>query len=64
MVLAAASALAVSAPAAVASDTGPYAPVDRPGPSLSVPVAKLQAALSCTPGIAGDGRNPILLVRL
>jgi triacylglycerol esterase/lipase EstA (alpha/beta hydrolase family) len=44
------------------ADTGPYAPLDRPGPPLSVPQAKLRAALTCTPGIAGDSRNPILLV--
>lgn len=42
--------------------TGPYAPLDRPGPSLSVPTAKLKAALSCTDGISGDARDPILLV--
>ncbi len=41
---------------------GAYAPLNRPGPPLSVPRARLQAALSCTPGIAGDTRNPILLV--
>jgi triacylglycerol esterase/lipase EstA (alpha/beta hydrolase family) len=29
---------------------------------LSVPTAKLKAALTCTAGIAGDKRNPILLV--
>src|SRR5690348_9351547 len=42
--------------------SGPYAPLDRPGPPLSVPTDKLRAALSCTPGIAGDTRNPILLI--
>ena len=42
--------------------SGPYAPLDRPGPPLSVPAGTLRAALSCTPGIAGDTRNPILLV--
>jgi triacylglycerol esterase/lipase EstA (alpha/beta hydrolase family) len=44
------------------AQSGPYAPLTRPGPPLSVPVAKLEAALSCTPGVAGDARNPILLV--
>lgn len=41
---------------------GAYAPVDRPGPPLSVPTAKLKASLSCTPGVAREHRNPILLV--
>lgn len=46
-----------------ASAAGPaYAPPDRPGPSLSVPLAGLRAAVSCTRGIRHDGRNPILLV--
>jgi triacylglycerol esterase/lipase EstA (alpha/beta hydrolase family) len=42
--------------------SGSFAPLNRPGPPLSVPAAKLKAALSCTPGIAGDSRNPILLI--
>lgn len=40
----------------------PYAPLDRAGPPLSVPASQLQAALACTAGVAGDSRNPILLV--
>ncbi|MBV8429516.1 MAG: hypothetical protein JO244_00010 [Solirubrobacterales bacterium] len=48
--------------AAAAADSDPYAPLDRPGPGLSVPASQLQSALSCTTGIQGDGRNPILLV--
>jgi triacylglycerol esterase/lipase EstA (alpha/beta hydrolase family) len=44
------------------ADTGRYAPLDRPGPPLSVPVGKLRAALNCTAGIAGDSRDPILLI--
>jgi hypothetical protein len=39
-----------------------YAPLDKPGPALSVPTAKLQAALVCKPGVAGASRNPILLI--
>jgi triacylglycerol esterase/lipase EstA (alpha/beta hydrolase family) len=50
----------VAAPAL--AGTGSYAPLDRPGPTLSVPTAKLKAALSCTAGIAGAARDPILLV--
>ncbi len=42
--------------------SGPYASLDRPGPPLSVPASKLGQALKCTPGIAGDARNPILLI--
>ncbi len=50
-------------PAAADAASGlPYAPPDRPGPRLSVPASRLRAALSCTHGIAGAARNPILLV--
>jgi triacylglycerol esterase/lipase EstA (alpha/beta hydrolase family) len=59
-VIVASALLALCAPAFAAS--GPYAPLDRPGPPLSVPQSALRAALSCTPGIAGDSRNPILLI--
>ncbi len=56
-------ALAQAALPAKASAVGdPYAPLDRPGPPLSVPAGQLQSALSCTAGVAGDSRNPILLV--
>jgi triacylglycerol esterase/lipase EstA (alpha/beta hydrolase family) len=40
----------------------PYAPLDRPGPALDVPAAKLRAAFSCTSGVSNAKRNPILLV--
>ncbi|HEY2436409.1 MAG TPA: alpha/beta fold hydrolase, partial [Solirubrobacteraceae bacterium] len=39
-----------------------YAPIDRPGPPLSVPTAKLQSALSCSAGVNGATREPVLLV--
>lgn len=39
-----------------------YAPVDRPGPALSVPAAGLAQSLSCTGDLAGAGRAPVLLV--
>ncbi len=39
-----------------------YAPLDRRGPALSVPIKTLRAAVSCTPGISHDARDPILLV--
>jgi Lipase (class 2) len=52
----------LSLPGVAGADSNPYAPLDRPGPALSVPASQLQAALSCTAGIQGDARNPILLV--
>ena len=61
MLAVAASALLLAV-AEASADSGPYAPLDRPGPPLSVPAGKLQTALNCTAGIAGDARNPILLV--
>ena len=39
-----------------------YAPVDRPGPSLSVPRDQLAGALACTGGVDGAPRTPVLLV--
>jgi hypothetical protein len=44
------------------ADTGSYAPLDRPGPPLSVPANALRDSLNCTPGVVRAGRNPILLV--
>jgi hypothetical protein len=38
-----------------------YAPLDSPGPALGVPAATLDAALACTPGVAGASRAPVLL---
>lgn len=58
--IAVAGVLALAGVADAASD--PYAPLDRPGPALSVPTGQLAAALSCTSGIQGDARDPILLV--
>jgi triacylglycerol esterase/lipase EstA (alpha/beta hydrolase family) len=59
--LALASLIAVLALATNASAAG-FAPPDKPGPELSVPVKDLKAALECTPGVAGASHNPILLV--
>ena len=47
---------------AATSPTGPYAPLDRPGPPLQVPAAQLVAALRCTPDVAGTTKAPVLLV--
>lgn len=39
-----------------------YAPLDAPGPRLSVPKAKLRSALSCTGNLKKGGQAPVLLV--
>lgn len=51
--------LAAAVPPAGA-DTGPYAPLDRPGPRLSVPPAQLAASLHCPRDLGR--RKPVLLV--
>lgn len=38
-----------------------FAPVDRPGPALSVPAERLRASLACTDDVA-SGRTPVLLL--
>lgn len=60
--LAVAVAAGLAGASAAVAASGPYAPLDRPGPPLTVPAAKLRAALSCTSGVAGAARNPILLI--
>jgi hypothetical protein len=40
----------------------PYAPLDQPGPPLSVPPSQLAASLSCTPNVDDSVRAPVLLV--
>ena len=52
---AAAAALPASAEAA-------YAPVDQPGPPLSVPQSRLDASLACSAGVDNATRAPVLLV--
>jgi triacylglycerol esterase/lipase EstA (alpha/beta hydrolase family) len=49
---------ALAAPTAAAT----YAPLDRPGPALSVQAETLRASLSCSGPLTGLSRNPILLV--
>ena len=39
-----------------------YAPVDQPGPALSVPQSALDASLLCTGSVTGASRAPVLLV--
>jgi pimeloyl-ACP methyl ester carboxylesterase len=38
-----------------------YAPLDQPGPPLNVPLSKLQASLSCEPGVNNAHVEPVLL---
>ena len=62
-VLAASLALLVAAvpgPAGAATGTTSYAPLDRPGPRLTVPADKLRAALTCH-GDPTEGPEPVLL---
>ncbi len=51
---------ALLAPAARAA--APYTPPWWPGPALSVPRAKLMAALQCQPSVSHARRTPVLLV--
>ncbi len=51
-----------SAASSSSSSTGPYAPLDQPGPPLDVPAAQLSASLACTGGMAGAAHDPVLLV--
>ncbi len=39
-----------------------YAPLNAPGPALSVPASQLSQALVCSGNLAGSGHEPILLV--
>jgi hypothetical protein len=48
--------------APAAGGATPYAPVNRPGPKLSVPAAKLAGALKCNGALAGARHAPVLLV--
>ena len=46
---------------AAAMDTGPYAPLDRPGPALTVPAAQLAAAVHCHGSFTANRLEPVLL---
>jgi hypothetical protein len=65
-VVAALAALWCTGSATSASAAGPaspaYAPVDRPGPTLSVPQARLDASLTCNGKVDGAAREPVLLL--
>jgi hypothetical protein len=47
--------------AAPASARRPFAPLNKPGPPLSVPKSKLRAALKCQPGVRNAKVEPVLL---
>ena len=57
-----ATALLLPAQASADTSPAPYAPLDRPGPALSVPTASLAKALHCSASLTGISREPILLV--
>lgn len=61
LVAAAAAVMVVGTPGA-ASATDGFAPLDRPGPALSVPKAQLDAALACSGPLTGLTKDPVLLV--
>lgn len=50
------------AASATPSSTGEFAPLDRPGPALSVKKAQLDAALTCDGPLRKQTEDPILLV--
>ncbi|MFE7439679.1 esterase/lipase family protein [Streptomyces chartreusis] len=50
------------AASASAGPTDQYAPIDRPGPRLSVPAADLRASVKCTPSAYHSRREVALLV--
>ena len=51
-----------STPPADDSSTGPYAPLNQPGPPLDVPQSALAASLTYTANVVHAKTNPILLV--
>ena len=53
-------AVPAAAPSAMASTESAYAPLNRPGPRLSVPLRKLRAAMTCH-GSPQSGKRPVLL---
>jgi hypothetical protein len=53
--------LVTVSPAAGADGTGSFAPLDRAGPALHVPAAKLAAALHCHGSLAAAPGEPVLL---
>ncbi|MGW5580365.1 esterase/lipase family protein [Micromonospora chokoriensis] len=62
LLVAALCAATLSPAPALAGSGGSYAPVNRPGPRLSVPAADLRAAVDCTPSAYGSRREVALFV--
>ncbi|MGX5654323.1 esterase/lipase family protein [Geodermatophilus nigrescens] len=56
------SGTAGAAPAPATADTGAFAPLDRPGPRLSVPRDAFDASLDCSGPLRGVTQDPVLLV--
>jgi pimeloyl-ACP methyl ester carboxylesterase len=56
------AAVAAALPAPGSAQAITYAPVDQPGPPLSVPQADLSASLTCNGNLAAPGPGPVLLV--
>jgi hypothetical protein len=55
--------LVLVAPIGVAkATTSQFAPINRPGPVLSVPASRLAASLVCTPNVIDATRAPVLLL--
>ena len=54
-------AVAAAAHASTPAGPGIYAPLDRPGPALSVPLAQLKASLVCQAGVSHATVEPVLL---
>jgi hypothetical protein len=59
--IAAALCLAMLSSATAAVAKRPYAPLNRPGPALSVPKSKLKAALKCQRSVRNAKVEPVLL---
>ncbi|USX52792.1 triacylglycerol lipase [Lentzea sp. HUAS12] len=56
------TALLVLSTSVASASPDPYAPVNRPGPRLSVPIAQLEATVKCTPSAYGSHREVALFV--
>ncbi len=61
-IIGAIAAVAVAAVAPASASAISYAPVDQPGPPLSVPQAQLDGSLLCTGNVTNAPRAPVLLV--
>jgi hypothetical protein len=57
----AASVWLVGSAAGAAAATPAYAPLDQPGPALTVPLAQLKSSLYCEPSVRDASKEPVLL---